>query len=69
MESLHFVSQEEGTAADVDKSIIIKTDAQQIKCDGDDPCHMCQSRDKVCEYPDSNDNAAASRRYIAFFVV
>ncbi|GLA86099.1 hypothetical protein AtubIFM56815_010349 [Aspergillus tubingensis] len=35
---------------------------KKVKCDGEEPCHGCQSRNQKCEYPDSNDNAAASRR-------
>ncbi|KAL4933996.1 MFS transporter [Aspergillus undulatus] len=38
-----------------------------IKCDGEDPCHNCQSREQICEFQDSNDNASASRRYAASF--
>ncbi|KAL3461364.1 fungal-specific transcription factor domain-containing protein [Aspergillus heterothallicus] len=40
---------------------------KKIKCDGEDPCHNCQSRDQLCEFQDSNDNASASRRYAASF--
>ncbi|KAL4875791.1 major facilitator superfamily domain-containing protein [Aspergillus karnatakaensis] len=40
---------------------------RQIKCDGEDPCHNCQSREQLCEFQDSNDNASASRRYAASF--
>ncbi|GKZ30303.1 hypothetical protein AbraIFM66950_008639 [Aspergillus brasiliensis] len=35
---------------------------KKVKCDGEAPCHGCQSRNQKCEYPESNDNAAASRR-------
>ncbi|OJJ76708.1 hypothetical protein ASPBRDRAFT_204269 [Aspergillus brasiliensis CBS 101740] len=35
---------------------------KKVKCDGEEPCHGCQSRNQKCEYPESNDNAAASRR-------
>ncbi|GKZ17791.1 hypothetical protein AbraIFM66951_001085 [Aspergillus brasiliensis] len=35
---------------------------KKVKCDGEEPCHRCQSRNQKCEYPESNDNAAASRR-------
>ncbi|KAL2865543.1 transcription factor domain-containing protein [Aspergillus lucknowensis] len=40
---------------------------KKIKCDGEDPCHNCQSRDQICEFQDSHDNASASRRYAASF--
>ncbi|KAL4968012.1 transcription factor domain-containing protein [Aspergillus stella-maris] len=40
---------------------------KKIKCDGEDPCHNCQSREQICEFQDSNDNASASRRYAASF--
>ncbi|KAI2827308.1 transcriptional regulator family: Fungal Specific TF [Aspergillus niger] len=35
---------------------------KKVKCDGEDPCHGCHSRNQKCEYPETNDNAAASRR-------
>ncbi|KAK7227904.1 hypothetical protein V2G26_000074, partial [Clonostachys chloroleuca] len=34
---------------------------KKIKCDGNDPCRNCSSRDLICEYPGSNDNASSSR--------
>ncbi|KAF2020211.1 hypothetical protein BU24DRAFT_477361 [Aaosphaeria arxii CBS 175.79] len=37
----------------------------QIKCDGKDPCHNCSSRELLCDYPGSNDNASNSRSYVA----
>ncbi|KAL5334758.1 fungal-specific transcription factor domain-containing protein [Aspergillus crustosus] len=40
---------------------------KKIKCDGEDPCHNCQSREQICEFQDSNDNASASRRYATSF--
>ncbi|KAL4955653.1 fungal-specific transcription factor domain-containing protein [Aspergillus filifer] len=40
---------------------------KKIKCNGEDPCHNCQSREQICEFQDSNDNASASRRYAASF--
>ncbi|KAL4820694.1 fungal-specific transcription factor domain-containing protein [Aspergillus spinulosporus] len=40
---------------------------KKIKCDGESPCHNCQSREQVCEFQDSNDNASTSRRYAASF--
>ncbi|OJK04009.1 hypothetical protein ASPACDRAFT_1852925 [Aspergillus aculeatus ATCC 16872] len=36
---------------------------KKIKCDGEQPCFMCESRNHLCEYPESNDHAATSRRY------
>ncbi|CAG9952688.1 unnamed protein product [Clonostachys rosea f. rosea IK726] len=40
---------------------------KKIKCDGNDPCRNCSSRDLICEYPGSNDNASSSRNYAAMF--
>ncbi|KAL3479488.1 fungal-specific transcription factor domain-containing protein [Aspergillus californicus] len=40
---------------------------KKIKCDGEDPCHNCQSRNQLCEFQDTSDNASASRRYAASF--
>ncbi|KAK9777755.1 putative Transcription factor domain-containing protein [Seiridium cardinale] len=39
----------------------------RVKCDGQQPCHNCSSRDSVCEYPGSNDNASTSRQYAMSF--
>ncbi|RAH85563.1 hypothetical protein BO86DRAFT_354211 [Aspergillus japonicus CBS 114.51] len=36
---------------------------KKIKCDGEQPCFMCESRNHLCEYPETNDHAANSRRY------
>ncbi|KAH8668463.1 fungal-specific transcription factor domain-containing protein [Xylariales sp. PMI_506] len=40
---------------------------KKIKCDGQQPCHHCSSRDAACEYPGSNDNASTSRQYATSF--
>ncbi|KAL7766955.1 hypothetical protein ACKLNR_004871 [Fusarium oxysporum f. sp. zingiberi] len=40
---------------------------KKIKCDGNNPCHNCDSRDLACEYPGSNDNASHSRNYAAMY--
>ncbi|KAI8941622.1 hypothetical protein NX059_002835 [Plenodomus lindquistii] len=40
---------------------------KKIKCDGQQPCHTCSSRDHSCEYAESNDNAYASRQYNTSF--
>ncbi|KAF4466034.1 Zn(II)2Cys6 transcription factor [Fusarium albosuccineum] len=40
---------------------------KKIKCDGNIPCHNCCSRDLMCEYPGSNDNASSSRNYAIIF--
>ncbi|KAL6400864.1 hypothetical protein AUP68_16582 [Ilyonectria robusta] len=36
---------------------------KKVKCDGNNPCHNCSSREATCEYPGSNDNASTSRNY------
>ncbi|KAF9883412.1 hypothetical protein FE257_003495 [Aspergillus nanangensis] len=40
---------------------------KKVKCDGNNPCHNCGSRELVCEYPGSNDNASSSRSYATMF--
>ncbi|RDW94073.1 uncharacterized protein DSM5745_01395 [Aspergillus mulundensis] len=48
-------------------ALAVKALQDAIKCDGEDPCHNCQSREQICEFQDSNDNASTSRRYAASF--
>ncbi|PYH91570.1 hypothetical protein BO71DRAFT_385349 [Aspergillus ellipticus CBS 707.79] len=41
---------------------------KKIKCDGADPAMGgCHSRNQLCDYPDSNDNAASNRRFANSF--
>ncbi|KAH7014084.1 Zn(II)2Cys6 transcription factor, partial [Microdochium trichocladiopsis] len=40
---------------------------KKIKCDGQQPCHNCSSREAPCDYPGSKDNASHSRNYAMAF--